>query len=468
MAKTNIPIKTTHVTHEGAPARRIDAESQLRRTLMSCLLWEKSFYEDGESVAERIVKLVPLVKPETVFEMAIEARSKMNLRHAPLLMVREMARLPEHRAYVSDLLFNIIQRADELTEFVSMYWMDGKQPLSAQVKKGLARAFTKFNQYQISKYDRDGHVKLRDVLFLSHPKAKDAEQQMVWNKLVDGTLEAPETWEVILSDKNDGLSKKEKWEKLLSENKLGAMALLRNLRNMQAVDVDEALIKSSIIKMKTDRILPYRFIAADRYAPKFEAQIEEAMLKCLDSQEKMSGHTVLLVDVSGSMTWALSERSDMARIDAACGLAILLREICEKVDIYSFSMELTQIPSRRGFALRDAIVSSQKHSGTPLGLAVKSIYADKGFYASTANFGWGGDHAVSYKGQNLAPDRLIVITDEQSADAVPNPNGIGYMINVASNKNGVGYGPWTHVDGFSEAIVKYIQQYESAVEQGLF
>jgi len=463
MAKTNIPIKTTHVTHEGAPARRIDAESQLRRTLMSCLLWEKSFYEDGESVAERIVRLVPLVKPSVVFDMAIEARSKMNLRHAPLLIAREMARLPEHRAYVSDLLFNIIQRADELSEFVSMYWKDGKQPLSAQVKKGLARAFPKFSQYQIAKYNRDGHVKLRDVLFLSHPKAKDAEQQIVWNKLVDGTLEAPETWEVLLSA---GKDKKETWEKLLSENKLGAMALLRNLRNMQSVSVDESIIKDSIVKMKTDRILPYRFIAADRYAPKFESQIEEAMLRCLDTQEKMSGHTVLLVDVSGSMSWALSEKSDMTRMDAACGLAILLREICEKVDIFSFSMNLVQIPPRRGFALRDAIMNSQEHSGTPLGLAVKSIYADKSFNVDEATFGY-NRRSVNYSGQAISPDRLIVITDEQSADAVPNPSGTGYMINVSSSQNGVGYGPWIHVDGFSEAIVKYIQQYENAIGLGL-
>ena len=37
-------------------------------------------------------------------------------------------------------------------------------------------------------------------------------------------------------------------------------------------------------------------------------------------------------------------------------------------------------------------------------------------------------------------DRLIVITDEQSHDSVPAPRGKGYVINVASNRNGVGYG----------------------------
>jgi len=458
MAKVNVPIKTDYVTHEGAPARRINAEQELRRSLMACLLWEKTFYEDGESISDRITSLIPHVKPQTVYNMAIEAREKMNLRHAPLLIAREMARLPEHKEYVAGLLERIIQRADELTEFVALYWMDGKQPLSAQVKKGLARAFNKFNRYHLSKYNRDGHVRLRDVLFLSHAKPKDDQQTRDWSDLVDGTLEPAETWEVALSL---GYDKKETWERLLSEKKLGGLATLRNLRNMKSVGVDEKIIFSALDTMKTERILPYRFIAAARYAPQWEGELEKAMIKCLSVQDKLDGHTVLLIDVSGSMTWALSEKSDMNRIDAACGLAMLLREMCEKIDIFTFSMKLVQVPSRHGFALGDAIMTSQEHSGTPLGIAVKSIYADTSFEAKTANFGgYSFAHPVTYSGQGLSPDRLIVITDEQSADAIPNPKGLGYMINVSTNKNGVGYGPWVHVDGFSESIVRYIQEYE--------
>jgi hypothetical protein len=32
---------------------------------------------------------------------------------------------------------------------------------------------------------------------------------------------------------------------------------------------------------------------------------------------------------------------------------------------------------------------------------------------------------------------------------------------VASYQNGVGYGPWTHVDGWSEAVVDYIVELEA-------
>jgi len=397
------------------------------------LLWEDTFYEDGVSIAERIASLVPLVAPDTVSGMAIEARERMKLRHAPLWVVREMARQPKHKALVADTLAKVIQRADELAEFVALYWKDGRQPLSKQVKKGLAQAFTKFDAYQLAKYNRDGAVKLRDVLFLCHAKPKDETQERIWKQLIDGTLPSPDTWEVSLSA---GKDKKATWERLLAENKLGGLALLRNLRNMAESKVDESLVFAALDRMKTERILPFRFIAAAKHAPQWESRIERAMLKCLEGREKLPGKTVLLIDVSGSMDWEISAKSDLKRYDAANGLAILARELCEQVAIYSFSNSIVRIPDRHGFALRDAIANSQFHGGTYLGRAVQHI------------------------NDNEKYDRLIVLTDEQSHDPVPNPKGKGYIINVAAYKNGVGYGAWTHIDGWSEAVIDYIFEYE--------
>ncbi len=136
-------------------------------------------------IAGRIAELVPKVKAERVADLAIEAREAMKLRHVPLLLVREMARHATHRALVGETLNRVIQRADELTEFLAIYWKDGRVPLSGQVKKGLAAAFGKFNAYQLAKYDRPGPVRLRDVLFLSHAKPRDeaqAESGRAWWK----------------------------------------------------------------------------------------------------------------------------------------------------------------------------------------------------------------------------------------------------------------------------------------------
>jgi hypothetical protein len=270
----------------------------------------------------------------------------------------------------------------------------------------------------------------------------DEAQAELWKRLAANELATPDTWEVALSaaGRGEGASKREIWERLLAERKLGALALLRNLRNLQEAGVSEELVLSALAALKTDRVLPFRFLAAARNAPQWEEALELAMFRALDGRgTRLAGHTVLLVDVSGSMESSLSQRSDMRRCDAAYGLAILLREIAEKVTIYTFSEHAKQVPARRGMALRDALDKSQAHGGTYLGRALSHIEDDgrKGY------------------------DRLVVITDEQSHDHVGTPHGRGYVINVASNRNGVGYGEWTHIDGWSEAVVDYIAELES-------
>jgi len=442
-------------THEGAPACNISDELQLRRSVLACMLWENQFYEDGVEIAGRIAELVPKVQAERVAALAIEAREQMKLRHAPLLLVREMARHKTHRGLVAETLERVIQRADELCEFVAIYWKDGRVPLSGLVKKGLAAAFPKFDEYQLAKYDRGGPIKLRDVLFLCHAKPRDEAQAGVWKKLIWGRLAVPDTWEVALSAAGAGndATKREAWTRLVTENKLGALALFRNLRNLREAGVDEKLVLAALEGMNTHRVLPFRFLAAARYAPQWEPVLETAMLKCVASQPKLAGKTVLLIDVSGSMIAPLSRRSEMLRTDAAYGLAVLLREIGERVAVYSFSDNLVEVPARRGFALRDAIDASQRHNGTYLGKAVEQL------------------------NQKECYDRLIVITDEQAHDSVPNPGSwsdgqpalsspkgprpSGYVINVASYKNGVGYGKWTHIDGWSESVVEYVRLLET-------
>ena len=437
-------------THEGAAARRVSTELQLRRSVLACLLWENQFYEDGVEIAGRIAELVPKVAPAKVAALAIEAREQMKLRHAPLLLVREMARHKTHRAPVSETLARVIQRADELAEFVAIYWKDGRVPLSGQVKKGLAAAFPKFDEYQLAKYDRGGPIKLRDVLFLCHAKPNDEAQAAVWKRLVLRRLTTPDTWEVALSS---GASKREAWERLLREQKLGALALLRNVRNMREAGVDESLVLSALASMSTARVLPFRFLPAARYAPQWEEVLEAAMFKCLAVQSKLAGKTVLVVDVSGSMQGRLARNSELDRIDTAAGLAILAREICEDVVVYATAGKdhtrvhaTDQVPSRKGFALADAIRESASQLGGGGIFLVQAM-----------------DYIVK---REKRADRVIVFTDEQDCDLKLNPeqaNAFGnhnYLVNVASFKNGIGYGKWTHIDGWSESVIEYIRALE--------
>lgn len=445
MARLNMTPKFTETTHEGAPAARMNAEQALRRSVLSCLLWEKEFYESGEDIATRITTLAAEVPSAKLAALAIEARSQFNLRHVPLLLTAALAK--RGGTVVADTIEAVIQRADELSEFLAIYAKaNGVSPnalkpkISNQVRKGLARAFRKFNEYALAKYDRSGAVRLRDALFLCHAKPENDEQAALWKRLVANELTTPDTWEVALSG---GADKKETFERLIREGSLGYLALLRNLRNMEQAGCDTFLVRDAILARKgAQRVLPFRYVAAARAAPQFEPAIDQALCEAIAHLPNLPGKTVVLVDVSGSMDAPLSSRSDMKRIDAACALASLING---DVRMFSFSNQLVEVPPRRGMAGVDALIRSQPHQGTELLGAVAAI------------------------NQQVPYDRLIVITDEQaygfdrSAFAASNlhaPKGRGYMINVASAKNGVGYGSWVHIDGFSEAVLTFVAEHE--------
>lgn len=448
MARMNVKTPADNVyTHEGAKAvAGLKPIAQLRRLTLACLLWEDQFYVDGKTIADQITEAASKVDPQVLADLAVEARSVHNLRHAPLLLLNVLTRTGAGKpGLVAGAIEKTIQRADELAEFLAIYRGERKDAdwsVSGQVKKGLARAFAKFDEYALAKYNRDGKFKLRDVLFLAHPKPVNDEQKALWERLIEGKLQTPDTWEVALSG---GADKKEAFERLLKEGQLGYFALLRNLRNMEQANVDRDLIKQALLARKggAHRVLPFRYIAAARAAPTLEPVIDQALQAAIAELPALKGHTGILVDVSGSMDVGLSGKSDLKRIDAAAALASVVN--AEDLTVATFSNALAIVPPRRGMAGVDAIIKSQPHGGTRLG-------------ASLAEF----ERRAIESGRPF--DRLIVISDEQSHDPVGVPKSKrAYMINVASYQNGVGYrNGWRHVDGFSENVIKYIVATEEA------
>jgi len=391
--RTNRPMHLPPVfTHEGAKASHITPLQELRRMTLSALLFEDTFYESGSDQSKRVAELVALCKPEDVMNLAMKCRNRMYLRHMPLFLARELARRKGCGSYVAETLASVIQRPDELTEYLAIYWKDGRKPVSAGSKRGLARAFTKFNAETLAKYDRANAVKLKDVLRITHAKAESTDQAAVWKKLIAGELESPDTWEVALSS---GANKKDTFERLLREKKLGGLAFLRNLRNMIGAGVDTNLIEDRF-RGGFGKVLPFRFVAALRYAPRFVAGLDSAMQKCLVEIPKLPGTTGVLVDVSGSMDVNISEKSEMTRVDVAAGLAVLISAVAERPRIFTFSCKTVEVPPYPGLALVKTIHDSQQHGATYLGEAIRILSKEK-------------------------LDRLIVITDEQSHDQVPNP-----------------------------------------------
>lgn len=268
--------------HEGARAWRMTPEWELYTTVVTTMGTEDKFYENGEDRVRRIADLVRKVDAGFVAQLAVYAREEMHLRSVPMLLLVELANCHRGDSLVSRAVSRTVQRADEITELLMCYqWRMGKKNLhglSSQLRKGLAEAFNRFDEYQFAKYNRTGRmVTLRDALLLVHPKPKDAAQADLFRKILNGNLETPYTWETELSAAGKGKFEsaekrdealRETWQQLIRSGRLGYMAMMRNLSNMTNLCIDDES-KRMVCRMLSDatavrnsKQLPFRFLAA--------------------------------------------------------------------------------------------------------------------------------------------------------------------------------------------------------------
>jgi 60 kDa SS-A/Ro ribonucleoprotein len=433
----------------GLKSAKQDPVSLLRRSVMACLLWEDNAYEDGQSSVENIKSLIPQVTPLDVATIAIEAREKQKLRHIPLFIAIEMLKYDSHKHLVSYVLSKVITRADQITDVLALYWKEGKRPLASQLKMGLAYAFNRFDEYQFAKYNRNTGIKFIDVMNLVRPKPNE-EHVEIFRKIATDTLSTPDTWEVALSAGND---KKETWERLIVEKKLGALAFLRNLRNMVQSKVDHNIIKKGFTELKPSMLLPLNFLSAVDYCPEFIPEIDQLMVRCYSGLPKLPGYTIFIMDVSGSMNHILSSKSNFSRLHAGGAMCMLAVSQCEKIDLYCTAgshvchyTEKINYP-RTGIILMDQIIGKAN------------------------NLGGGGiftRQCLEFIKEDIneIPDRIIVFSDSQDCDRtdrIPKPFAKhNYIVDVSAHSRGINYkGAWTaEISGWSEHFISYIASME--------
>lgn len=445
----------------GAAAARQDAASLLKRVVMANLLWEDIAYIDGDSVADHFSVLVPECDPEYVYEIALTARREQKLRHTPLLLAVEMCRYPGHAKWVGRLLPQIITRADMLTDFLALYWkINRTKTVSHQALKGLAEAFHNFDEYQFAKYNRKTEVKLRDVMFLCHPKPRTREEEILFKKIADNNLAAPDTWEVALSS---GADRKGTWERLIFQNKLGSLAFLRNLANMKEAGVNKKVLKKGFDMLSTSMLLPFDFLRAYYMNHDLKKFLERAMKASAANQPRLKGRSLFIVDISGSMSAKLSERSELTRLDCAKAMAMLATMVCDDFEIVCTAGNDPAVTGKHA-------VLKDPSSNFKLMSQIEDLNRE---------LGYGGIYTrqclewCRTKFADKPPfDRIIIFSDSQDCDypekRVPRPFApFNYICDISCNTHGINYnGVWTaEISGFSEHFLSYIAQYESTYKQ---
>lgn len=318
----------------GIAFRASDAKTDLLIRTISSLISENGFYKSGRALDSELLQSIHNVAetdPAFILKLAKFARKDLYLRTAPVVLMGEFA-LSGNSANIPGAYHSIsdtIGRADEITELLS-YVMEqnsarniykGKVPIV--IKKGIAEAFNKFDTYNFAKYSaKDKSVSLRDALFITHPKPRDALQEKIFADIANNTLTPPNTWEVVIS-KNGAT--KEAWESVLPS--MGYMAVLRNCRNFlqKGINIDPVVkMISDPEQVKKSKQFPYRFLSAYKeieYEPgasKLLGALSNAIEISVENIPEFKGKTFVTCDTSGSMDQNVSEKSKMTLKEIGC------------------------------------------------------------------------------------------------------------------------------------------------------
>ncbi|WP_159477905.1 TROVE domain-containing protein [Chryseobacterium sp. 18068] len=384
--KFNFLRKSNNVVmnYEGAKAYKMTPAEELYSAVVTTGL-SNATYEKGNERLARIQSLIQKNEPDFVAKLAVYARKEMYLRSIPLVLTTELAKQTSGTDLVSKAVDGVIQRADEITELLAYYQLANERKetkklnkLSKQIQKGLVKSFNKFDEYQFAKYNRKAEVTLKDALFLVHPKAKDENQQAIFNKIVNDSLETPYTWEVELSmlgqtkfadDIERTLAFKNKWEELIFSNKLGYMATLRNLRNILEAKVSsDAMYKvcnylSDEKAVRNSKQLPFRFLAAYRELKTIDSPYLSSILEALEDAVMVSAKNikgfgfetsvVIAADVSGSMQQPISPKSKVLLYDIGLLMSMMLQSQCKNVITGMFGDRWKRVPMPKNGILRN-------------------------------------------------------------------------------------------------------------------
>ncbi|MPY52570.1 TROVE domain-containing protein [Streptomyces acidicola] len=436
-------------TYEGGRGRERDPRSELFLLAVSNFVSQKTFYEDGADRDDRFARLVrelAVTDPEWTAGLLGWLRGEGNLRTASIVGAAEYvkARLdtgatngPTNRQVVD----SVLQRPDEPGELLAYWTTTYGRAVPKPVKRGIADAVRRlYSGKTLLKYDTASKgYRFGDILNLVHaaPDPGKPWQGELFQYALDrrhhpDTAVPPEsnrvltahrelmalpvadrravvtsdggaerlaaagmTWEA-LAGWLQGPMDKAAWEAVVPS--MGAMALLRNLRNFDEAGVsDEVAARvaarvSDPAEVARSRQFPFRYLAAYRHAPslRWSYPLEQALGHSLVNVPALPGRTLVLVDRSGSMFYSrLSDRSELTRADAAAvfGTALALR--AADADLVEFGTSSNRVRFTKGESV----------------LKILGRFGDLG----------GTDTTEAVRRHYRKHDRVLIVTDEQYA-----------------------------------------------------
>jgi len=451
--KKKAGTKTTNLA--GGKSYKESPELELVSLLLTSFVKDQYYRDSGTALKqlEAVVKKLPDLSFGA--KAGIYARTEFGMRSITHALASIIANEIKGQgvSWGKSFFNKVVYRTDDITEILANYFdkysKDKKRAvLPNALKKGLAKAFDKFDAYQIAKYKGGTkEVSLLDAINLVRPRPTEKNAEALKKLVVDNKLSSDGTWETKLTKAGQTAKTEEEkekfkadaWKELVGTRKIGYFALLRNLRNIaeqspdmldKALDMlrDEKLIKKSLV-------LPFRFYTAykefknsrlDR-ARDIMVAIDDAVEISLNNVPKFDGSMLVALDDSGSMGgFGYGDRDKQTPIEIGALFAAVLVKT-NNCDFLMFSDDARYVnvnPKDSVMTITEHIAKNNHGGGTDFGYPftrAKKKYdriilmSDMQGWKETS-WGWGSSGVTAPKAFKTYQDKYGVGTHLYSFD----------------------------------------------------
>lgn len=344
MSKFNEKVKPKRaMSYEGGKNYKKDVLEDWMNFLFSSKM-DDGFYENAATQQTRFIELTNLVidkyGAEFAGKCAMFARNQLGMRSVSHLVAAMLNGQSFERK--RDFYKAFCHRPDDMSEiFAAVDMLGGKR--SHAMVRGFADYMSGLSEYNLMKYQMKGkRYNMYDLINIIHPKSDVVDNYM------NGKLEAADTWEVNIS------TGKDRWKNMVEGNRLGYLALIRNLNNILAEDVDDEWIKRNLVdqlinevSIKKSLVFPYQIYTAYR-----NLKVQNfAVITALDTafriacgnMPKLEGNSVIMLDVSGSMEDRYGNKSNLTikEVGACYAAALYINGNCDFVKFGNDAKSLT-------------------------------------------------------------------------------------------------------------------------------
>lgn len=332
-------IKTE--SYEGGKVYKKDPLEDWMNFLFTSMMTD-GFYETANKQQVRFQELteniVEKYGAEFAAKTAVFARKELGMRS----ITHMTAALLNNKQFNNKRVFykDICKRPDDATEIFAAVNMFGMKPSHGLVA-GVGKYLSTLGEYQIQKYQMKGRkYNLYDLINITHAHSA-AIDKYKQGQLVGGA----DTWENAISNATKE-TKAAEWTRLLHEDKLGYLALIRNLNNLleniSGSDIPllcEKLTNEDAIRLSL--VFPYQIYVAFKNLkytnPQVIAALDTAFIYSTQNMPELPGKTALILDVSGSMEEKFGKTClTIKETSAVYAIALLYHQNTRDIITYKF------------------------------------------------------------------------------------------------------------------------------------